>query len=344
MPHDHGRPVRRAWTYRVGAVLLSLLLSLGIGEGLLRLFGPQYHRFDDSSDHYYSNPEGYFEVLKELPDGQIVYGIPTRRSSHGYRIPDDPREPPRTQGEEVVMLLGDSFVYGRGVRYKDTLAARFGRLILRGSGREFPVLNTAREGNDIHDISRTYHRETAKVRPVLTVYGFVLNDFGLQIDKEIGLVGQDFIDQNNGGYAYSPLRDTSALFNLVEHVRDLRRMTEVTARGYLETFRNPRAHEIFKQIIKMDSDMKQRGGSFVLMVFPLLWQLQDYPFMEIHRWLQQACKKSNIRYLDLLPAYQQYRDHDLWVHPTDHHPNRLGHAIAAQELARYVLQENLLPQ
>ena len=32
----------------------------------------------------------------------------------------------------------------------------------------------------------------------------------------------------------------------------------------------------------------------------------------------------------------------LWVHPTDHHPNEVGHRIAAEEIYRFLKQEGLL--
>jgi hypothetical protein len=47
--------------------------------------------------------------------------------------------------------------------------------------------------------------------------------------------------------------------------------------------------------------------------------------------------------LDLLPAFQGRKAKDLWVSPGDHHPNERAHAIAANEIGRF-LEELLAPR
>jgi hypothetical protein len=39
---------------------------------------------------------------------------------------------------------------------------------------------------------------------------------------------------------------------------------------------------------------------------------------------------------DLLPAFGGHQDHQLWVHPTDHHPNEIAHDLAAGSLEEFV--------
>ena len=70
--------------------------------------------------------------------------------------------------------------------------------------------------------------------------------------------------------------------------------------------------------------------------------LQDYPFAAIHERIAGICRDKNVPLLDLLPAYRCYRAEDLWVHPTDHHPNEIAHRIAAEELLRFLQDRGLL--
>ena len=45
--------------------------------------------------------------------------------------------------------------------------------------------------------------------------------------------------------------------------------------------------------------------------------------------MREFCETERIEVVDLLPAFRGRHDRDLWVHPSDRHPNPAGHAIAA---------------
>ena len=74
--------------------------------------------------------------------------------------------------------------------------------------------------------------------------------------------------------------------------------------------------------------------------FPTIYQLNsNYPFKNIHALIRKevlAKPSPWIHFVDLYDAFKGEKDADLWVHPTDHHPNEIGHAIAAQVLAESI--------
>lgn len=55
--------------------------------------------------------------------------------------------------------------------------------------------------------------------------------------------------------------------------------------------------------------------------------------------IASACREADIEYIDLLEVYRGHSAESLWVHPTDHHPNEVAHALAAKRIAEYVLHE-----
>ncbi len=57
----------------------------------------------------------------------------------------------------------------------------------------------------------------------------------------------------------------------------------------------------------------------------------------------QFCVWNGIPVLDLLDAFEGQPYEELWVHPSDQHPNEDGHYIAAEALADFVRLEHLLP-
>ena len=68
-------------------------------------------------------------------------------------------------------------------------------------------------------------------------------------------------------------------------------------------------------------------------MFPFLHGLDgDYPFAPIHEVVRTFCHEEGIHTLDLRNAYRDYRGPELWVHPTDQHPNEIAHAIAASAI------------
>jgi hypothetical protein len=57
----------------------------------------------------------------------------------------------------------------------------------------------------------------------------------------------------------------------------------------------------------------------------------------------QFCVWNGIRTLDLFDAFEGRPYAELWVHPSDQHPNEDGHRISAVALADFVREEQLLP-
>ncbi len=82
----------------------------------------------------------------------------------------------------------------------------------------------------------------------------------------------------------------------------------------------------------------------MLVLFPELHELDgDYPFENVHRRVREAAEGLGIPVLDLLDAFRGQDAADLWVHPTDHHPNARAHAIAASAIADFLAGASLLP-
>ena len=84
--------------------------------------------------------------------------------------------------------------------------------------------------------------------------------------------------------------------------------------------------------VRPDAVATFEGAGFTVLAFPELIRFDDYPYAAILELLRDYCRDEEIQLVDLLPALSKYEDHELWVHETDHHPNRVAHAIAAREL------------
>lgn len=86
----------------------------------------------------------------------------------------------------------------------------------------------------------------------------------------------------------------------------------------------------------MDRRLRERGGRFLVASWPLLVDLDDYPFAAADEAIARFCEGAGIPRLDLRAALRGHTAESLWVHPVDHHPNEIAHRLAAEALASRV--------
>jgi len=85
--------------------------------------------------------------------------------------------------------------------------------------------------------------------------------------------------------------------------------------------------------------MAARGGRLLVVVFPMFSQLASgYLFGELHELVRDACAEDGIDRLDLLPVFAGTDERELWVHPTDQHPNDVGQERIAAAIADWAAQ------
>jgi lysophospholipase L1-like esterase len=318
---------------------LAAITVLGAAEVVLRFVGPVYYRFNGNSAEYYTNPRGYHVPIR-TEGKNIIYGLNYNQSPEGFRTADfEYDKSGKKAAEHTILALGDSFTFGRGVKYEDIYTTRLSKM-LKENGYDYSVRNCGLIGADIERISEIYRLESEKNAYPLVIYGFVLNDFGLS--SRAGIKGSDFIDNNNGGSRWSAVRDASRVYNLFAYAVEKRRLNDRTARAYLEAFRDGRAERKFELITAMNKSIESKGGKLVVIVFPLLYDLKDYPFKEIHEKLAGLCASKNIAMLDLLPVFSVYKAEDLWANPTDQHPNETAHKLAAESLYSYLAEHGFV--
>jgi len=55
-----------------------------------------------------------------------------------------------------------------------------------------------------------------------------------------------------------------------------------------------------------------------------------------------TCEAEQIPVLDLRETFRSFHGPELWVHPTDQHPNEQAHKLAAEAIAQKILNEGWL--
>lgn len=285
----------------------------------VRPYAVYEHRYD-------SNPRGYFDAN----DG-IVYTT----NRWGFRGPDF--DIARRAGTMRVMVLGDSFTVGEGVKLEDTFCTRLEPLLSARSGRPVEVLRVAVSGWGTTDEIAYYEQVAVKWRPDLVIVAYVLNDAGYS-------GGLDLFEDFRATYEGRSLK-WSYLASYVHAAWGRRSLGRRYVASLVEDSLADRApwRRSLQGLSQGKELAESTGSDFLVCIFPFLFDLtRTYPLAPVHERVRTYCERSGIEVLDLFPAFEGRRDIDLWVHPSDQHPNAEGHRIAAEAIGQAILSRELL--
>jgi hypothetical protein len=339
-----------------GAVLAVLFLL----EAALRLMGyaPSLYRSPARIygskqrvllDCFPTNPRGYFDIdlrnpavrahYKDLGFQRIdavwaraPYAVEYQLNARRFR---DVEVPSRRPGVRRVVVLGDSFTEGQGVKEADTYPRRLEALLDGAEPGSWEVRNCARRATDFPALLQLFD-EALGEDPDILVYGMVLNDAQRSAGFEArqSYLNDWITDQaRRVGSAPSLGFFQPRLPALVRERLQSYRVGRDSTRWYRDLYGEPNREgwELTKaHILDMQRRMRERGGTFLVLLWPLLVGLEGgYPFEEVHRTIDDFLLKSGIPQRDLLPVLRGRRSESLWVYPVDMHPNEIAHGLAA---------------
>jgi lysophospholipase L1-like esterase len=268
-------------------------------------------------------------------EGCVTYRI----NRHGYRGADFAREKPVDAFR--IVILGDSFTFGEGTPEPLIYPTRLGEALgaRRADGRWVEVVNLGVPGDDARGALATYRSLGRRLAADWVVFQWNTNDFPSPDVQEdhLRLIGARYRKL----FAEAEALRWSRLLS----VTWLRLQTWRLSREVIATTREDaeRGHYAFEAIGRLRSLVEQDGARFTVLAFPELIRFEAYPYAALLEALHAYCRQERIHVIDLLPALAAHRDRELWVHETDHHPNRLAHAIAARELARGIAPASAEP-
>jgi lysophospholipase L1-like esterase len=359
----------RAGLGAAGLVMASVVAGLLLLESGLRLRHYEPQRFRNTArvvdakarallDCYPTNPRGYFDIdlRDESTRERYRWMAPVRLDAVARRAPwavefrynsrhfRDVEPGPRRAGVRRLVVIGDSFTEGQGVKEPDTYPRRLEALLRAAGGEEWEVRNCGRRATDFPDLYAAFE-EALALQPDVVVYGMVLNDAARSAEFQARqtyvndwILDRGRILEEGATAALGPF--DSRLFAMVHDRVDGYRTSRATLRWYREMYAEPnragweRTQEYLRD---MNRRTRASGARFLVAAWPLLVSLDRYPFAEVHETIARFCVAAGIPRHDLLPVLQGHPTTALWVHPVDMHPNELAHRLAAESLVQPVL-------
>ena len=352
------------------ASVMVVLLGL---EGGLRLARYTPRKFRASArlvdphwrlllDCYPSNPRGYFDIDLRDPRSRERYGhlaplryeplvrrtpwaVESSYNSLRFRDVEFSLKAPRVRR---VMVLGDSFTEGQGVKEPDTyprvLEARLNAQDAHAPKTpRWEVRNCGRRGADFPLLFELFE-QILSYEPDVIVYGMVLNDADQsdEFHSRQTYVNDLILDRGRAdGHALPEMgRFDSRLLGFVRDRIETRRTTVETTRWYLDMYGAPNREGWERTqgyLREMNRRTRERGAHFLVASWPLIVNMEgDDPFAAATQTVSRFCVSAGIPWHDLRPALRNHPTSSLWVHPVDMHPNELAHHLAAESLAPIV--------
>ena len=285
---------------------------------------------------YQANADGD-PALANLSPRKVPNAIEIRRNEEGLR--ERPMAAFDAERDKIVVLVGDSFGLGHGVRVVD----RFSSVLETRLDREYPaeryrIFNACRSGRNTEQVARKmerYVKSFARVDRV--VYSFFLND---PIPKErlkewVKVEGrfEDFTHLRSRSNADSARflagRDSYAVRWFARRLQR-QQIAGETIEWYRQLYiNNPHWPQTRQLLRRMKTYCSAKGIAFSLVVWPVFYQLDAYPLTEVHELIEAVAWQEGIHHVDLLPLFAGKDAREYRVHPTDFHPNSLAHAEAA---------------
>jgi hypothetical protein len=295
-------------------------------EQLLPGVSIQFKPYAEFEMRYDSNPRGTFNERNAM-----IY----HTNNYGFRGPDIHIE--KSSGTKRLVLLGDSFTFGEGVKWEDAFPHHVARLVQESTSTKTEVLDMATSAWTTLDEVHYLEQMGVKFSPDLVVVVFVLND----AERAGGLDLWDNFWIRHEATQMEWSYFGSWVYNTIERELDGRRYTRALndyALGFSQEWQT-----CLSELVHGKQVAESVGSRYMVCIFPFMVELNDHhPFTKIHQMVAEHCRKNGIPVLDLLEAFKGQSYQSLWVHPTDQHPNEEGHRIAAEALAAYIIGNRLM--
>jgi len=317
-------------------LLLSVLVCLGIGECGVRAFYPRLANYDSEMWRYFATLKQWLPY-EQLPFAHIpnrsgvFYGVRIETNAQGFRDREYAREKPA--GTKRVAVLGDSLVMGWGVALDDTIPKALEKK-LNQNARSYEVMNLGVGNYNSTMEVEFFKRNALSFDPDIAVFVFFVND------------PEPVPRLTRAGYHVK--RSSYLLAALFSHYVRIRSRFDARFNWkdyYLSLYAPASPHLAANRAAIQDlaALCRARGIELVIVSYPELHQLEDYPLAVATDHIRALAEACGVKFVDLLPHFAHHEPRSLWVSEEDAHGNAKAAEIAAEAIYRAIAPDDATP-
>lgn len=253
-----------------------------------------------------------------------------------FGMRDHPYELAASEGVRRIAAIGDSVTFGLGVALENTYSKKLERALNREApeGHGFQVMNFGISGYSTESELELFKLKARPFKPDVVVVGYVMNDT-IHTSAVLDAVTATMENESDFG----KLAKVSQVIAWVK-MTGVNAMMGLNAMSVYEPFYaiegEPWANVV--ESLKSFKHLSQEDGfQLVVVVFPMLYDFNNYPFKQYHEQVLRLLSDLDIDHIDLLPPYSEFGADEFRIIESDaSHPNDLGHKIAAEKLQAYL--------
>jgi hypothetical protein len=308
--------------HSVIVVCLSLLISFGLAEGLLRIKNRSMTTYDIEMWRYgrelkIRSPDSKLDFDHVKSKSAILQNVEIRLNDHGLR--GGPLSPLPSGGRRI-LFLGTSNTLGWGVPERDTVEARLETMLSAIDKHPVQVLNAGIGNYNTERYVSRFFYELTDLHPTDIVVHYALRDA-----EDLPAGGGNFL-----------LRHSELAVTLWGAYQRLvgRRGDQAMVQSYRDVYQphSPGLIKMKEKLKELSEYAKAYNIRLYLAVTPITYNLVDYKFGFAHDIMKQISAEYGYMYCDQLSTMKGVPPKDIWAMPTDPHPNALGHRLMAEAI------------
>lgn len=259
------------------------------------------------------NPEvsrPYFNGGNNPNPGCVFYSINNLDLRNNYPVNEKKPETKR------IVVIGDSFTYGFGVLEEDTFESKLEEM-WRLENQNIEVLNAAKPAAALPEYRKILDEKVSELKPDVLIVGINLNDI---MTFNTSLI----IENVSKNYNWT-LRKYSRLIDFYCYTMERRASSEENIKTILSTLTPDRLESLVQFTKYLKSFSEKHNSRLYVIVHPVFFNLENYPFTHVHEKINQILSSENIPFHDFLNEFKGKKSEDYWITKNDQHPNELAH-------------------
>jgi len=315
-------------------VVVSFFVALGLAEAGFRILSAR--GVLSAEEIWRAQNEGAASQLQQIEIGGLRFSEEA--------IPPQACTDVCTDDVKRLLFLGDSFTVGWGLaerkeRFTDLVEEELDTELRSKGHGGLHVFNASVGGTNPLQWANYLKTLLPVFQPDAVVAVFFLRS-GTTLATSL-VANRAHIDPIRARYAEKPFYGSSALATFFWNRLAWRDYTDFFKKKMEDSYLGSREQRLMwliqrRYLLEIANSCEMEGVPFHLVIFPLLFDLDDYEFLDVEAEIERFASGHGIPVHSLTPGFLGRIDHEFWVANNDQHPNAEGHRIAAETLLPYL--------